>query len=210
MNRVESVRWVVILAVTILLTAHSVSAQPRLTVSGAVFADVKRFSGDTTSLPLDGTAFGGGVRIRSALAQQWTVELGLDAGRTTTTTHNLTSLPTAAPRQDRTRNQLTATEAIVGFHPRASGRARLGYLGGVTFLHVVRKTDRLRGTVEEAGSLHTMVDNVAAVSVGVEADLSLSRHLSVVPEVRALAFSLSGTGPSGFAIRPGLAMRWHF
>lgn len=193
-----------------MLAARPVSAQSQLAVSGAMFADTKRFSGDTASLPLDGTAFGAGARIRTALARQWTIELGLDVGRTTTTAHDSTTLPLAIPRQDRTRNQLTATEAIVGFHPGATGRVQLGYLGGVTFLHVVRKTDRLRGGVQQPGSERTTVDNVPAVSVGVEMDLGLSRHLSVVPEVRALAFSLSGTGPSGFAIRPGVGMRWHF
>lgn len=178
-------------------------------VSGSVFADVKRFSGDSTSLPLDGTAFGAGGRIGTTLAPHWIVELGVDAGRTTTTVRDETSLP-AIRRQARTRNQLMAVAAVVGFHPRTSGRLQPGYLGGVTLLHVIRKTDNLIGDLPQPIGHRRTIDNVTAATIGFEMRVGLRRHLAVVPEVRALAFTLSGSGPSGFAIRPGVAMRWDF
>jgi hypothetical protein len=54
-----------------------------------------------------------------------------------------------------------------------------------------------------------LTDNVPAATVGAEAAIELTTHLAAVPEVRAHAFSLNG-GPSAFAIRPGIAVRWSF
>jgi hypothetical protein len=53
-------------------------------------------------------------------------------------------------------------------------------------------------------------DTISAATIGMEARIRLSTHLAVVPEVRASAFRLSGAGPSGFAIRPGVGVRWTF
>ena len=47
-------------------------------------------------------------------------------------------------------------------------------------------------------------------AVGFNLALDLTRHLALVPEVRAHAFSLNGGGPSAFVLRPGLAVRWTF
>jgi len=55
-----------------------------------------------------------------------------------------------------------------------------------------------------------VVDNVPAAAVGFNLALDLTRHLALVPEVRAHAFSLNGGGPSAFVLRPGLAVRWNF
>src|SRR5712692_11420209 len=84
---------------TILVLAAPAWAQSPLFLSGDVFADVKRFSGDTTSLPLDGTALGAGARIGTRLALPWTVELGVDAGRFTTTLHDVPVALVALRRQ---------------------------------------------------------------------------------------------------------------
>ena len=54
------------------------------------------------------------------------------------------------------------------------------------------------------------VDNVPAATVGAEVALALTSHLAAVPAIRAHAFSLSGGGPSGFVIRPGIVIRWTF
>jgi hypothetical protein len=54
------------------------------------------------------------------------------------------------------------------------------------------------------------IDNVPAATVGMEAAIELGSHLAAVPQVRAHAFSLSGGGPSGFAIRPGIRIKWTF
>src|SRR5262249_17977823 len=124
------------------------SAQPGLFVTGAVFADVKRFSRDTISLsvPLDGTAFGAGGRIGVALTPRWTAEIGIDAGRTTTNVRDLFT-PSPVPRQMRTENHLVATSAVIGYRPQVTGRVRFGYFAGLTFMHTLRKTNTLVGGI---------------------------------------------------------------
>lgn len=175
-----------------------------------MFADVKRFSGDTTSLTLNGNAFGAGGRIGVAMAPKWTAELGIDAGGSTTNIRDLFT-PSPLPRQTRTESQLIATSAVIGYHPQTTGRLVFGYFAGLTFMHAMRKTDTLVGGIAVENLARRTVDNVAAATIGMEVCVGVSTHLAVVPEVRASAFSLSGgTGPSGFAIRPGVGVRWTF
>jgi hypothetical protein len=61
----------------VLATAGSAYAQ--VFASGAAFADIKRFSGDSSNSTLDGTAFGGGARVgcssRRGGALRW-VDMG--------------------------------------------------------------------------------------------------------------------------------------
>jgi hypothetical protein len=208
MKRLNTIRRFILSVLTILALTRPVFAQPGLFVNGEVFADLKRFSDDTTSPSLDGTAFGAGARIGVALAPKWTVELGIDAGQSTTTVRDI-SLPLIS-RRIRTENQLIATSAVIGYHPQVTGRVVFGYLAGLTFMHAIRKTDTLVRGIPVATFARRTVDNVGAAIVGIEARVGLSTHLAVVPEVRALTFTLGGVGPSGFAIRPGVGMRWTF
>ncbi len=204
----------VLAVVMILMTlATPALAQTRAFVTADVFADLKRFSGDPSTNVLDGDAAGGGVRVGTFLTPQWSVELGVDLGRSTTALLDTptTAIKGAPPplRQTRTVNRLTATSVVVAFHT-SGARVQLGYIGGLTLLHVVRRTDTLVGGVAQKTRVRDMIDNVPAATLGMEARIAVGKHFGVVPEVRALAFSLSGTGPSGFAIRPGVAARWNF
>jgi len=57
-------------------------------------------------------------------------------------------------------------------------------------------------------------DHPAAV-IGVDVDVRVSRHLSIVPTLRVAGFPLAGlddggTGPNFFAARPQVALRWRF
>jgi hypothetical protein len=57
-------------------------------------------------------------------------------------------------------------------------------------------------------------DDPAAV-IGVDVDVRISRHLSIVPSVRVVVVPLAaldegGTGPNFFAARPQVAVRWRF
>ena len=56
----------------------------------------------------------------------------------------------------------------------------------------------------------TLIDNVPAATVGFETAIDVTRHFAVVPELRAHMFSLSSGAASGFAIRPGVVVRWVF
>ena len=57
------------------------------------------------------------------------------------------------------------------------------------------------------GTLTTR-ENRGALALGFEAAIEIADDLHVVPEVRALAFSRSGSGI--FLLRPGAGVRWQF
>ncbi len=210
-------RVVFAIATVLILTAPA-AAQSPVFVSGSFFGDVKRFSGDPATNVLDGDTIGGGARLGTFVAPSWTLELGTDVGGVTTIARDVPQLvgKTAAlppRRQSRTRNRLIATSALVGFHPGANRRVRFAYLGGLTLLHVTRKTDTLIAGVAQPNERDT-VDFVPAATMGIEAWVAVSSHLGIVPEVRVFAFSLGGNGlagiAGGIAIRPGIAIRWTF
>ena len=81
-------------------------------------------------------------------------------------------------------------------------------IGGVSFLHVTTQFDSVPSGL--VVSPHTDENYVAAPTVGAEVPIVLSRHLSVVPELRIHAFTLGKDQRGGFAIRPGVAVRWSF
>jgi hypothetical protein len=66
-----SMRLVTLVAVAAFAVAHSVAAQTHIFIGGNAFAVIKRFSGDPTNAPLDGTALGGGLQIGAALSEHW-------------------------------------------------------------------------------------------------------------------------------------------
>jgi hypothetical protein len=142
--------------------------------------------------------------------------------------------------QSQTTNRVFAASVLLGYHAESGHRIRPGVVGGLTFVHVRRRYNTIGpvplvsgaaapssfayftpgGTLAPgsvslpvASSLVVrpieVIDNVPAATVGAEAAIELTSHLAAVPEVRAHAFSLSN-GPSGFAIRPGIALRWTF
>ena len=136
--------------------------------------------------------------------------------------------------QSRTSNRLLATSVMLGFRPATTGRVHPEFLGGLTFVHFTRTFDTtgpvpLASVLTLTGGVATTalseltyvtqalvvrpqheVDNVPAAAVGFNLALDLTRHLALVPEVRAHAFSLNSGGPSAFVLRPGLAVRWMF
>lgn len=184
--------------------AASASAQTRLFVSGDVFADLKRFSGNSTESTLDVTGAGGGGGIGAQISDRWDVRGEVGIGSTTTVTQLL--LPPVTAFQARTRNRITAYSALVGFSPASTSAVRFTVLGGISFLHVKTDVDSV-----PAGVLvvpHTNIDNVASPTLGVEAPIMLGSHVAVVPALHVRAFSLRTNDTSGFDIRPGVAVRW--
>jgi hypothetical protein len=190
------------------------AAQSPVFVTGALFGDLKRFSGDPATNVLDGDSVGGGGRLGAFVAPQWTLELGVDAGASTTALRG-TPLPAAKGmalpplRQSRTRNRLIATTVLVGFHPSTTRRVQFGYFGGLTLLRVTRRSDTLIAGVAQPNE-REVIDLVPAATMAAEARVAISQHLAIVPEIRVLTFSLSPPAPAGFAIRPGVALRWTF
>jgi len=215
-------RWI-FLAISMTVTlAVPATAQSPVFVTGTLFGDFKQFSGDPTSNTLNGNALGGGVRLGNVVTPRWTLELGVDAGGSTEILR-ASPLPAVkgavAPplRQSRTRNRLVATSVLIGFHQKANARVEVGYLGGLALLHATRKVDTLIAGTPQANE-RDLVDIVPAATIGVEARVAVSKHLGVVPDVRVIAFSLSGGtasslsggAPGGIAIRPGVGIRWTF
>jgi hypothetical protein len=212
----------------VLMTAAPAHAQTQVFAGGAVSGDFKRFSGDPTASPLDGAAFGAAAEIGFRAAEHWTIRLVLDWDKTTSTSTPirvgvLTPLAGAAPItnfQSSVANRLTAVSALVGYDSATHRRTRLGLQGGLSFLHVRRNFDTV-GPVPLAAlpgfsaptalviRPYSLVDNVPAPTVGAEVAVDLIEHLALVPAIRAYAFTLNG-GPSAFAIRPGVELRWMF
>src|SRR5262249_4481723 len=153
------------------MASAPVAGQSPIFVTGAVFGDVKRFSGDTATNVLNGSTVGGGGRLGVFLGSSWTVETGADVGGYTTVTRNVPQLvgkgaPLPPRRQSRTGNRLIAATTLVGFHPDAKGRVRLGYLGGLTLLRVTRKTDTLLAGVVQPNEREA-IDYVPAATIGI-------------------------------------------
>jgi hypothetical protein len=71
--------------------ASAARAQSSVYVSGSVFADLQRGSGQTSPIPdrPDTTVAGGGVRVGGFLSPRWSLELGIDAGAATDATMSL-------------------------------------------------------------------------------------------------------------------------
>ena len=140
--------------------AATARAQTSVYVSGAVFADLRRGSGETSPDPttLDTTTAGGGIRAGGFLAPRWSLELGVDIGGTSDVTTSLSparlaslSPATLASSVDvflgtgvsvvdvtldrRVQTRVTATSVLLGYHPPARGRLQAGFKGGVSFVH---------------------------------------------------------------------------
>ena len=191
-------------ALLLIALSESALAQAHVFVSGDVFADHKRFSGNSTDSTLNVTRAGGGAGAGVQSSDHWDVRGEVEMGSTTTMTQLL--LPPVASFQSRTRNRLTAYSALVGFSPAAGSRVRFTVIGGISFLHVKTDVDSVPAGLVVVS--HTNIDNVAAPTVGAEVAIMLGSHVSIVPALRAHAFTLRTDGTNGFAIRPGVAIRW--
>jgi hypothetical protein len=217
---------VVLALIATLCCAAPTWAQSRIFIAGEMFADLKRFSTISSVSVLDGDGVGGGGSVGMIVADRWSLSLALDQDASTSRT---TSIPIGilfplridAPFtrfQSRTTSRLFAASALLGYHAASGHRVRPGVVGGLTFMHVRRRNNTIGPVPLPAnrGAIVALVirpieltDNVPAATVGVEAAIGLTTHLEAVPEVHAHAFSLNN-GPSGFAIRPGITLRWTF
>jgi hypothetical protein len=192
------------LVLLLLALGKPVLAQAHLFVSGDMFADHKRLSGNSTESTLDITRAGGGGGVGFQASDRWDVRSEVEMGSTTTITRAL--LPPVAAFQSRTRNRLTTYSALVGFSPATGGRVRFVVLGGISLLHAKTDLDSIPAGLVVVP--HTNIDNVVAPTVGAEIPILLGSHVSIVPALRVHSFTLRTDGTSGFAIRPGVGIRW--
>src|SRR5687768_8599062 len=141
-------------ALLVLVTATSASAQSGVYVSGAAFADVREFgSYDSTgtgslfrSTDESATSAGGSLRVGTWLHPRWTLELGIDAASTTsvvTTDDIIIQIfppPPSGQFDLEATTKFTSASVVIGYHPPAMKRVRLGYLAGFSFVRA-RHTD---------------------------------------------------------------------
>jgi hypothetical protein len=133
--------------------AFAQSAQSANYIGGTGFADVKLFgaSGLTYYPPseepsLNKTGAGGGLRIGTFLHSKVSLEFAVDAGTATRTTYQypvviLAIYPPLPSRQLRESTQFMTFTTVVGYHPAARGRIRLGYLAGLSFVRATYTSD---------------------------------------------------------------------
>ena len=141
--------------------ALSVSVQParaqtRIYVAGDLFAEITQLSHTTTpdilgrasvATPRDGVTVGGGGRIGAFFTPTWSLELGIDVGKTISDERTLEArLPIGIPLnlfprleyQSRTSHRYSASSVLLGYHPPSRGRIQAGFRGGVSFMHTER------------------------------------------------------------------------
>jgi hypothetical protein len=216
-------------------------AQTRIYVTGDLFAEITRLSRTTTppgilgvvpeTGPRDGVTIGGGGRIGAFFRPAWSLELGLDFGKSFRQERTLAArVPVGVlfpsiplEYQSRTSHRFRASSVLVGYHPPARGRLQAGFRGGVSFMHTERmftftsiSTSFISGpsfpggivttpTVSLVTEDYTTVANGLSATLAAEAAIGVWDHFAVVPEVRAHAGGLGG-----ILIRPGVAARWRW
>jgi hypothetical protein len=213
---------------------QSARAQTRVYVAGDLFAEIMRSSrtiapdivasGVDTS-PRDGVTIGGGGRIGAFFTPAWSLELGLDFGKTVTDERTLSirvplglTIPSSALQyQSRTSHRSSASSVLLGYHPPPRGRIQAGFRGGVSFMHTERMfTNTTIGgtfsstfpgppTISLLTDEYTTVTNGLTATLAAEAAIDVSGHFAIVPEARAHAGGLGG-----FLLRPGVAARWRW
>jgi hypothetical protein len=222
--------------------ALCVSVQParpqtRIYLTGDLFAEITRLSRTIAPDPVgpgvdvaprDGVTAGGGGRIGAFFTPAWSLELGMDFGKTISDERTLGVRPPIgllipSPRlqyQSRTSHRFSASSVLLGYHPPARGRIHAGFRGGVSFMHTERMFTAtsvgssvifgptLPGiptapTISFVTDEYTAVTNGLTATLAAEAAIDVADHFAIVPEVRAHAGGLGG-----ILIRPGVAARW--
>jgi hypothetical protein len=226
--------------------AQPARAQTRIYVTGDVFAEIARFSRATTSpeilavvqdaSPGDGVTIGGGGRIGAFFTPSWSLELGLDIGRTISEerTQSIRQLigaifppfpPAPLQYQSRTSHRFSASSVLLGYHPPARGRIQAGFRGGVSF----RQTERTFTTANTSfsfsslptlpGGFPVVVDprisvvtaEYTTVSNGLTATLAAETAINVSDSFAIVPEIRAHAGGTGaFFLRPGIAVRWRW
>ena len=186
----------------------------RAYVTGGAFVDVKRFSGDPTIATLDGSSAGAAIAVGTFIGSHWDLQLGLDVTGFSRTERprTVTLQKTVISLTSITESQVLSVATLLRYRAAPHGRFRLGYLGGLSFIRL----DRRYSTAAEAGTPEGLiprpderVDYSAAPTVGLDARIGLSRHLSLVPGIYACVFRVAAD-ESALLVRPRIGLRWAF
>lgn len=191
---------------------QDVEAQ-HFSVAAGLSADVKRFSGEPETSPLDtqsaGLQLSAGAFVTPHLILR--LELGLERVSTVTRTARVL-VPNPADVHTTYANRMRTVSTLVGFHPVLSGRFRWSVLGGLTFVHFERTITSTASPAALGATQATpsvFVDRVAAATVGMDGAVYVTNHFAIVPSIRAHAFKLTGD-LAGFSVRPSIGGQWSF
>ena len=222
-----------------LFVAQPARAQSRAYVSGDLFAEITRMSrttvtpddiGVTSTAPRDGVTGGGGARVGAFFTEEFSLEFGVDLGKTISDARSLSvpipagiTFPFPVPQfQARTSTRFSAMSVLAGYHPPARGRVHAGFRGGISLMRTERTSSSASVTsalvftpvppfTVPVPSLSVVTRDITTIANGLtatlaaEAAIEASRHFAVVPEMRVHAGGLGG-----FVLRPGVAARWLF
>jgi hypothetical protein len=199
------------------ISAGSAEAQTPIAesayVTAGTFLDVKRFSGDPTEGVLDGTAPGAALAVGTSIGSRWDLQVALDVTGFSETrrARDITFQREKITLTSVVENQVLSVATLLRFRSAPRGRVRLGYLGGLSFVRLHRKfhTEAPDGT--PSGLIprpDERVDYSAAPTVGIDARIALSEHVSVIPGIHACVFRFADE--SGLLVRPRIGVRWAF
>lgn len=191
--------------------------------------DTPRILGD---LSIDGEAIGFNVKVGRAFTERWGLEFEYARSGTFednfpqflpawTTERLLPTLPSGTvvsiPSFDldvTSERHHMSMSALAFVRQDVGERVELSFLGGIAFNRISTKTDYdvdIRGL---ANNLPIFLDDIEAIeyhagpSVGAEAAFKLGDSAAITGGVRLHA--VSGSGRSGWVIRPNVGMRWQF
>jgi hypothetical protein len=132
------------------------------------------------------------------------LEFAVDAGTRTRTTYDypvsiLAIYPPIPSRQLRESTQFTTFTTVVGYHPAAHGKVRLGYLAGLSFVRAAYTSD-LPGYILPAATLEQREISYISVSASTSLDslVPISRPTSIYDPRPVTRHDLTGGTMLGF------------
>lgn len=182
-------------------------------VGAGVLADIKRFSGNTENNIFDGKAPGLGLTLGTHLTNRWGLELGVDTpvGTTEFESRTLQVGRSSIAVESRTRNRILAVSALVRLRSAPHGRLQFGYLAGLNVARLRREFDTVAPDNTPSSLIPRAVetlDYAMAPRLGVDADIAVTKHLSVVPALHVSVFDFQDVNV--VTLRPKIGVRWTF
>lgn len=208
-------------ALVIAVTGLSSSARAqsadagKVYVGGAIFEDIKRFSGDPSTDTLSGQTGGGAISVGTSLTTRWDIELGLEVPALTS---NVQPHPVVINKsrtiqlQDRVRNRAVTIPMLMRFHSEARRRVQLEYAAGLSVVRLQRNFDTLSPPDTPAAVIpkaHTTLGYASAPVLEADARVAITSHLDLVPAISASVFDIESQA-SAVVVRPRVGLRWTF
>jgi 3-keto-L-gulonate-6-phosphate decarboxylase len=193
-------------ALTVSAAAHA------QTVGAAASVNIKRVSGEPDAAVLDTESAGISFSVAAPATAHvsFVLEIGLEREATHTIVSELNQLRLGETRYT---NRMRTVSALVSMHAATDRRVRLSVLGGLTFVHFERTITldpaaAILGTAVQP-TRSTFIDRMGAATVGLDCDITASRHFVIVPAIRAHSFRLA-SNLGGFSVRPSIGAKWIF